>query len=301
MGVLQTYDDAVRREDLIDIITDVSPDSNPLSTLLGRAKATQTLHEWPIDHIDRASAVEGKPEGWTTTFGTLTQPSRPNNVTQIIIEPFRVSGTESEVSVAGMSDPFDYQAGKALTGWKNQLEYSLIRGVQASGSSGVARQMSGLQAVITTHATARNSGTSLSETEFNAMVKDVWTDVGDDNVFDMVLVPFGLKQKISSFTAGNQRFIDATERRLVRQVMVYESDGGEHRIFAHRDVNNAAGTTAFIGIKEDKYKIAYLREPKRQELAKDGDYRSGQIVGEATLEYLAERSSVLRTGYAQTG
>jgi len=298
---LQTYDDSARKEDLVDLIADVSPDDNPLSTMLSVVDANQTLHEWLEDYIARPTSVSSATEGAAASYSDLTQPSRRINITQIISKTFRVSGTESQVSVGGMGDPYDYQAQKALKEWKNELEYSLVRGVLASGSSGSARQMAGLQAVITTHSTARNSGTSLSETEFNAMVSDVWTDVGSEDVFDMVLVPMGLRQKISTFTAGSTRYVDAEDKRLVRPVMVYESDGGVHRIFAHKDVNNAAGTVAFIGIKEDKYQIAYLRKPVMEELAKDGDRRNGQIVGEATMRYLAERTSVLRTGYNQNG
>lgn len=298
---LQTYDDGSRREDLIDLITDVSPDENPLSTMLATTTASQTLHEWTEDYISRPTSVSAAIEGAAATYSDLTQPVRRNNITQVISTTFRVSGTERAVDVAGTADPLDYQAGKQLKVWKNNLEYALIRGTRASGSSGVARQMAGLQAVITTHATARNSGTSLSETEFNDMVSESWTDVGSDDVFDLVLLPFGLKQKVSTFTAGSTRYIDASDRRLVRPVMVYESDGGVHRIMAHKDVNNAAGTVAFIGIKEDKFKIAYLRKPVREMLAKDGDRENGMIVGEATLEYLAERTSVMRTGYAIGG
>ena len=36
-------------------------------------------------------------------------------------------------------------------------------------------------------------------------------------------------------------------------------------------------------------------------LAKDGDRDNGQIVGELTLEFLAERANVMRSGYAYTG
>jgi hypothetical protein len=36
-------------------------------------------------------------------------------------------------------------------------------------------------------------------------------------------------------------------------------------------------------------------------LSKDGDRENGQIVGEFTLEYLAERSSVNRSGYNVNG
>ena len=300
---LQTYQDTVRREDLIDLIADVSPDENPLSTMLGQTTASQTLHEWTEDYIARPTSVSASVEGASATYDDLTQPRRRNNITQIISKTYRVSGTERAVSVAGMGDPMDYQAAKALKEWKNNLEFALIRSTFASGDSGVARQMTGIAAAITTHYTARNSGTSLSETEFNAMVSEVWSDVGHSDVFDLVLVPMGLRQKISTFTAGSTRYVDASDKRLTRPVMVYESDGGVHKIMAHKDVYNSTTTPGptFLGIKEDKYKIAWLRKPKKELLAKDGDRDNAQIVGEATLEIRGERSSVRRSGYALNG
>ena len=307
---LATYQDTVRREDLTDVLTDVSPDSNPLMTMLKTTKASGTYHEFLEDYLSRPTSVSTSIEGATATFSDLTQPSRRGNFTQIITKNFKVSGTESAVDVAGMGDPYDYQAGKALKDWKNEAEYALVRGAAASGSSGVARQMIGMDSVITSHSTGVLSGCSLSETEFNNIVSDVWGDVGQDDVFDMVLVPFGLKQKISSFTAGNTRYLDAEDKKLTRPVMVYESDGGVHRIFAHKDVKSTHGGTAstssnngptFMAIKEDKWRIAYLRPAKRTELPNVGDYKSGQIVGELTLEYLAERTGARRWGYATTG
>jgi hypothetical protein len=291
------------REDLIDIITDVSPDSNPLMTMLGRTKASQPLHQWLEDYIARPSSVAVSAEGAAATYSDLVQPERRTNWTNIVTQTFRVSGTQEVVDHAGMGDPYDYQAAKALTNWKNQAEFTIVRGAMASGSSGLARQMAGLDSVITSHYTARLSGSSLSETEFNDAVKEVWNDVGSSDVFDMVLVPFALKQRISQFTAGSTKTVDASDKRLTRPVDVYESDGGIIRIFAHKDVRSAAATPGptFLGIKEDKYKLAYLRDPKREELAKDGDRRNGQIVGEFTLEYLAERTSVRRSGYNMNG
>ncbi len=300
---LITYQDAGRREDLIDLISDVSPDECPLSTMLSTTKASATLHEWMEDYLTRPTSVSSAIEGAQATYSDLTQPSRRNNITQIISTTYRVSGTERAVSVAGMGDPFDYQAGKALKDWKNKLEYSLINSTAASGSSGVARTMTGIQAAITTHYTARNSGTSLSETEFNAMVSDVWSDVGASDVFDLVLVPFGLRQKISTFTAGSTRYVDARDKKLTRPVMVYESDGGVHRVLAHKDVWSSTSTPGpmVVAIKEDKFRIAYLRNPVREVLSKDGDRENGQIVGEATLEFLAERTSARRSGYNSNG
>lgn len=300
---LQTYQDGARREDLLDIIGDVSPDDNPLSTMLATTKASQTLHEWLEDYLARPTSVSKAIEGAAASYSDLTQPARRNNVTQIIATTFRVSGTERAINVAGMGDPMDYQSAKALRDWKNKLEYSLLNGARASGDSGVERQMAGIQNIVTTHYTARNSGTSLSETEFNSMVYDVATDVGTSDVFDIVLTTLQLRQKISTFTAGNTKYVNASEKKLTRPVMVYESDFGVHRIFGHKDVTSSAATPGptLLGLKEDKWRIAYLRKPEKEMLAKDGDRENGQIVGEATLEFLAERANARRTGYAQTG
>ena len=300
---LQTYQDSARREDLLDVISDVSPDENPLSTMLGTTTATQTLHEWTEDYLARPTTVSTAIEGAAASYSDLTQPSRRNNVTQIISTTFRVSGTERSVSVAGMSDPLEYQAAKALRDWKNKLEYSIVRGSRASGDSGVERQMAGIQNIVTSHYTNRLSGTSLSETEFNDMVYDVAVDVGSSDVFDMVLTTLRLRQKISTFTAGSTRYVDAEDKRLTRPVMVYESDFGVHKIFGHKDVyaSNTTPGPYLLGIKESAWKIAYLRKPVREMLAKDGDRDNGQIVGEATLEFLAERSNASRTGYNLTG
>ena len=300
---LQTYQDGSRREDLIDLITDVSPDDNPLSTMLASTTASQTLHEWVEDYLARPTSVSAAVEGAAATYSDLTQPSRRNNKTQIIETTFRVSGTERAVDVAGMSDPLDYQAAKAMRDWKNKLEFALLRGSNASGDSGVARQMAGIENIITSHYTARNSGTSLSETEFNDMVYDVAVDVGTSDVFDVVLTTLKLRQKISTFTAGSTRYVDASDKKLTRPVMVYESDFGVHRIFGHKDVSSSATTPGpkLIGLKEDKWRVAYLRKPFREMLAKDGDRENGHIIGEATLEYLAERANAMRSGYNQNG
>lgn len=299
--MVTTYFDATRREDLLDVIGDVTPDDTPLATMLSTSEAKNTYHEWLEEYITPPNNVTFASEGAATTYGSLTQPSRRQNITAIIDRSFRVSGTERVVNLAGMKDPLDYQSAKALRQWKMDQEHTLVNGAIASGASGTARQMAGLQNVITTLATARNSGTSLSETEFTDMAQDSWQQGGSEYTFDLVLVPFGLKRKIDGFTAGNTKYVDAQDKKLTQPVQVYETSAGVHRIMQHRYVLASAGTTTFFGIKEDLYRIAYLRRPFREMLAKDGDRENGHVVGEFTLEYLAERSSVKRTGYAVNG
>ncbi len=300
---LITYDDTGRREDLLDLISDVSPDENPLSTMLGTTTAKGTYHEWMEDYLARPSSVASAAEGQTTTYSDLTQPSRRGNFTHIITQSYRVSGTEREVAVAGMGDPYQYQKAKALKTWKNNLEYALLRSTAASGSSGVARTMIGIAAVITSHYTNRNSGTSLTEDMLLDGLQDVWLDVGQDSTVDLILTTMPLKRRISSFTAGSTKFIDASDKRLVRPVEIYEADTGIVKIMAHKDVANAAATPGpmILGLREDKWRVAYLRKPFAEDRPKDGDYQGGEIIGEMTLEYLAQRANFKQTGFVQTG
>jgi hypothetical protein len=200
-----------------------------------------------------------------------------------------------------MGDPYAYQKAESLRILKMKMEYALLNAVKASGASGSARQMNGIDAFITTNVTARNSGTSFSETELNDMVGDVWTNVDPDKIFDMVLCTFKIKQAIAGFSGNSTRFIDASERRLVKDVLVYDSAGGSHRIFAHKDVRDVAGSTTVYGLREDLYRVAYLDKPMFEELAKTGDADKGHWVTEFTLESLEERASVKRTGYNQNG
>src|SRR3990167_5478420 len=307
--MLVTYDDSSRREDLLSIVGDVTPDDTPLMTMLKTSTASNTLHEWLEDYITPPTTVTYAAEGAAATYTALTQPARRNNITAIIEQTFRVSGTERAVQPGNNQDALDYQSGKALKNWKMNAEFTLVRGSLASGASGTARQMAGLTNVITTLATSRNSGTSLSETEFQDMHQHSWDQGGTENSFDLVLVPFGIKRKIDGFTAGATKYVDQSDKKLTQPVAIYETSAGVARILQHRYVPQSGASVSvaissdvsFLGIKEDKFRVAFLRKPFREMLAKDGDRENGQIVGEFTLEYLAERSSVLGSGYATGG
>lgn len=286
---------------LLDVLGDVSPDETPLLTLFGTSPVSGTLHEWLKYQVSRPTSVSSDVEGADTTFGDLTQPSRETNFTHIIKEGVRVSRTERRVNVAAMGDPYAFQKAEALRRLKMKIEYALLNSTSASGSSGVARQMKGIDEWISTNVTARNSGTSYSETELNDMVADVWAVVDPDKVFDMVLCTFKVKQAIAGFSGNSTRYIDATNRRLVKDVLVYDSSGGSHRIFAHKDVRNSAGSTTVYGLREDLWRTGYLDKPMFEELGKTGDSDKAHWVTEFTLESHEESASVKRTGYNQNG
>jgi len=288
-GVI-TYNDAARREDLSDVITNISPEKTPFLSALGKTKATNTLHEYLTDSYD-AAAVNAAIEGADATAVDLTQPSRANNICQIFSKVIKVSGTELAINQAGMADPFAYQMKKASVAMAKDMENALIAGTIASGASGVARYMRGAIATITTHKTAQASGTSLSETNFNLMLTDVFAS--SDDTVDTLFVAARAKQAISAFTAGNTKNVNAEDKKLVRPVAVYESDFGVHKVVLDRHIP----VNAVLGVKSDLWKLAQLRPVKYSEIANTGDHKKGQMVGECTLEGLGEAGNFYASNY----
>ena len=299
---LQTYQDASRREDLISLLKDVSPlGGNYLSGNLGTSVARNTLHEWTTYHQTRPTSVTFSVEGAEASFDDLTAPVRSNNVTAIITENLKVSNTERAVTNAQYVDPFTMQKEKALMRMNAKIEYALVNGTKASGASGVARGMAGIDSCITTNATALASGTSLTVTGLEDLLQLSYDQVGMEYVADVVLVPMILKRRISQFTTPITNYVNETDK-LYQNVSVFDSSLGQVRVIPHRDVRNVAGSTTIYALRMDTFKIAYLegRQPTFRELPANGDYTAGQYITELTLESLAEKASVKATGYANT-
>lgn len=302
---LQTYDDGSRRESLLSILKDVSPNTdNYFVTNLGvSTPASNTLHEWVTYNTARPTSVTFVIEGADASYGDLTQPARTNNITAIVSEPVKVSGTERAISTATNEDPFVFQKKQALTRLKAKMEWATINGTRASGSSGVARGMTGFDGMISTNVTGRASGTSFTETELNDILQDSWNEVGSEYVADLIVAPMVIKRRISGFTSNLTRNIDASAKKLVNEVRVYDSQVGQTvMVIPHKDVRATAGTLTVYALREETFKHAFLkgREPNYQALAESGDYTAGQYITEFTLCSFAQRASAKRTGYATT-
>jgi len=298
----QTYGRGDRRERLLSILRDVSPNTdNYFVSNLGKAPAaTNTLQEWVTYNTARPTSVTTIVEGAAATYGDLAAPVRTNNVTAIVAAPVRVSGTLKAVSTATGEDPYVFEKAKALKRLKADMEFLTINGVFASGNSGVARVLAGIDGMISTNVTARASGTSFTEVELNNILQNSWDTVGSEYIADLIVCPMIISRRISGFTSNLTRFIDATEKRLTNQVRVYDSQVGQSvMIIPHKDVRAVAGTLTVYALREELLKHSFLagREPEYQELAIDGDRSNGQYITEFTVVNYAQNASVKRTGY----
>lgn len=275
-----TYEDNARREDLLDIITNIDPVNTQLMTGLGQSTAKDIYHQYLIDTL-KTVGTNAYVESSDACYADRTDPTRLSNVCQIVKVGYDVSDTERSINSAGFNDRYAYEGEKALKEWKNDAEFALIRGSIACGNSSTARRMRGLRHSLSL--VTSQSGVSLSEPILNTYFQNVWDAGSEVNALYMGMYH---KRKISGFTAGSTKQTMNEDRRLVNAVDVYEADAAKLvKLFAHRYVTISGDTNYdLLGIDEDKVKVAYLRKPITRELAKTGDATKGEVVGELTLE-----------------
>lgn len=295
-----SYNNPSTRESLLDVITNLSPTETQLSTGIQKSKATASVHQWLVDSYDATttnSTDKKVLEGADFGAGDVVNPTRKTNYTQIIMQDWKVSGTEQAATHAGMQSPKAYHMAKSLVHWKNKLEWSLLNGVAAAGSAAVAREMGGIFDQVTTNKVA-NAAAAFTENLFVDYMGQVWGT--SSKGVDAAYVGAKGKRVISGFTAGSTKNVEAKDKRLIASVDVYESDFGIVKLFLHRFVNDvlAAASTGNIALlNESTWAIAFLREANNFDAPKGGDYEKGSIIGEATLEGRYEKANFVGKGY----
>lgn len=290
IGGTYSYDDAANREDLLDIITNLDYKEYQLVSGLATSTADNILHQWLKDTL-KTPGVNAFVEGVDASYADRTDPTRLTNWTQIVRSAFSVSDTERRVVSAAFDDRYTYESTKAMKEWKQDLEFAVLRGSLACGTGSAARQMKGIKNWVTL--TTSSSGVSMTETMLNDYLQNVWNNGTEVNA---IYAPIYLKRKISGFTAGTVKNVNADDKRLTLAVDVYQADAASMvKLFKHRFMSGQSGDINYdlLGINEEFFRIAYLRKPAVRELAKTGDATNGEVFGEATVEALHDGAGFL--------
>lgn len=296
-----TYDAIGNREDLSDVIYDISPTQTPFMSSIAKTTADATLHEWQTDSLEAASATNAVIEGDDATTDASSATTRLGNRTQISDKVARVTGTQKSVDTAGRGDELDYQVMKRAKELKRDMESSLLASNAAvTGDDSTARELAGVEAWIATNtdfgaggadpagtgADTRTDGTQRAflEAQLQAVIAGCWDEGGEP---DVVMVGSFNKQAMSAFSGGATRTVDASDKRLTAAIDVYVSDFGELSVVPNRFMRARSA----LVLDTDMWALATLRDFEQTELAKTGDSERVQILSEYTLVARNEAAS----------
>ena len=278
-GTYKSYDQVGKKEDVEDIIYDISPTLTSFTSSIGTSTASATLHQWQEDNLAAVgtnAAVEGADAG-TSSVDTTTMNT---NHTQIFTKVVQTSGTADAVQKYGRDSELAYQIGKKGKELRRDIEHAFVGAVQAgtAGNGSTARQLTSAQNQIDSSTTSTaGSNRAFTETLLLGVLQDVYEAGGDPN---QIQVTPSHSVTVSNFAASSGRERDfGTGTRLVNVVDVYVSPFGECSVVPNRFLQD---NTCLV-LDTEYWSRAVLRPIKTINLAPTGDSDKRQLLTELTL------------------
>jgi hypothetical protein len=312
-NTFETFDAIGQREDLSDIIYNISPTETPFMMMIGRGTATSgRLHEWQIDYLASADFANSTIEGDDPGFDAVVPSIRVDNRVQLSSKSVVISGTLEAVDKAGRKSEMAYQLAKMAKELKRDMESILIA---ARATAGAVTQISAVGvtdtsgSLLTPYETWMTAGISghiqpqsrtgtaptttdgyqptavgveggalrpFKEADLKEVIREAWQEGGDPSV--IMVGPFN-KQALSAFSGNTTRFDRSEDMRLVTAVDVYVSDFGEHRVVPNRFQRDRSA----LIITPRMWSVDYLRGFRQFALAKTGDAEKRELLAEYTL------------------
>ncbi len=290
-----TYDAVGNKDDISEIITNIAPYDTPIFSKIGRTKAIAVYHQWLEDTLGDPEPINAFPEGFTFFTEAAMPRTLLGNFTQIMSKGIHVTGTQEVVAKhGGITSEIAYQLQKKIKELAFDCEKAIITqstlnpgsmGNQTTGASPIARQFGGLPYWIVTNV-FDNAGAQrpLTFDLINSALETTWSMGGKPSI---LLVSPRNKRIISTFTAGNTKYMEGNkERKLTQVISVLETDFGVLQCLTDRWMP----TDTVYGLSPEYIKKAFLRNFKPINLPKQNDAERKNIYGEWTIEMRAEKA-----------
>lgn len=307
-NTFDSYDVKGIREDLENVIYDISPEETPFYSSLKKVKASNTYHEWQTDSL-RSSAANAHIEGDDTAGEARTATTRLGNYTQIFKNAVIIPDTDEGLDKAGRAAEMAYQVLKIAKEQKLDIEKALFDNNKYEvGSASAARELAGCGAYVKSNVaniggsgganptgsvpgnTARTDGTAtvFTQADFDTVMQSIWESGGNpDTVY---LSAFQMNLALGFTGYNNQRsHIEATSKTVVKAVDIYVTPWGTVEFTPSRENR---GRDVWI-MDSEMWACGVLRPTKNTELAKTGDSTKRQVLTELTLISKNEAASGL--------
>ena len=287
-GTYKTYDQVGKKEDIEDIIYDISPTLTPFTSSIGTSTASAVLHQWQEDELAAVgtNAVAEGADAGTASADTTTLKSA---YTQIFSKVVQTSGTADVVEKYGRGSELQYQIAKKGKELRRDIEHAFVGAGQAGGSGAndtgtdnadntTVRTLTSAQNQIDSSTTSTAaSNRAFTETLLLDVLQDVYEAGGDPN---QIQVTPSHSLTVAGFAASSGRTRDIQSgTKLVNAVDLYVSPFGECAVVPNRflDANSC------LVLDTEYWSRAVLRPMQTIVLAKTGDSDKRQMLTEQTL------------------
>ena len=294
------------REELSNIIQNISPEQTPFISNVGSENVTNTYFEWQEDSLSAVQTTAQIDGDDVTAFDATAATTRKGNYTQILRRTTIVADNLADQDTAGRTNELSYQLAKRGKEIRRDLEATmLLNNASVAGAAATARETGGLGAWIATNenvgtggglttgdgTTARTDGTqrAFTETILKDAMQQAFVSGGEPSI--LMVGPVN-KQTVSGFAGvAAQRYQAPSDSptTIIGAADVYLSDFGTLNVVPNRFQRERDGWL----LDPEYASVAYLRPIQQVELAKTGDAEKSMILVEAGLKVSNEAAHAI--------
>ena len=306
-NAFDSYEAKGQREDLSDVIYNISPEETPFVSMAGKRSVSNTLFEHQTESLPAVSTT-GRVEGETIAAETPNNTVRNSNQCQILRRSAAVTGTQAAINRAGVSDAMAHQLSIMSRALKRDVEKLMLGNsvvnTGSSASAGTARTTAGILAKLATNIDKHSGGTNptaaqaavgstartdsstaraATETLLKSVLKLCYDNSGDAP--NQILCSSSNKQKLSTFggraSATQVVALPSKADEVQANVSVYIGDFGTYAIQADRFIR---GDKDILLINPEYVKVAQLRAFETESIGRIGDSQGSYIIWEGGLQ-----------------
>jgi hypothetical protein len=303
MAQFQTYDQVGIKEDVSDVISNISPTTTPFQSLIKTERVNNTVFQWQEDEL-ASVADNAKVEGFTAQDVELAPTVMRQNYTQIMSKTINISATADAVSTYGRAKETAYQLSKKAAEIKREFEYHLVgkeQNAAVGNGTSTARRFANAfgvdvnsDDVIDASVTEDAEGGALDEADILSVNQKLY-EAGSEAKYIMVKPADSLI--IAEFDRSASRTRDmAGTKSVVNAVDLYVSPFGEQKVV----INRFLKADECLVFDPAMWSIAVLRPWTRELLAKTGDSDRHMMVGEYSLKHKNYKGTGRITGISGT-
>ena len=290
-NAFDTYSATSDREDLSNIIYNISPMQTPFMSSIGKRSIKNVVFDWQTEAL--ASPVStGELEGFELSRAAAVATTRVSNVAMISKRDATVSGSQESSDPAGKRSEMAHQLAIMSKALKRDMEEALCqKNGKTTGNATTARKTGAFESWVKSNVnnaagstptgggTAPTDGTqrALTEPLLKAVLQSCFENGGEPSI---AICGLHNKQVISGFTGRSQarQFVDANT--VEASVSIYSSDFGELKIVP----SNRSRERSLLLVDPEMAKVSFLRDFKTVDIATIGDAVTKMIVVEYGLE-----------------
>jgi len=292
-NVFDTYDAQADREQLSNVIYNISPTATPFMSSIGKNSIKNVVFDWQTEAlptVDATGEIEGFRLDGSTSASTATV--RKTNVAMISKRDATVSGSQETSDPAGKKSEMAHQLAIMAKALKRDMETALCqKGARTTGSNTQARVTGGFESWMTSNVSRGATGASggdgvaptdgtqrdLTEALLKTVLQSCFENGGEPSL--AICGPVN-KQVISGFTGRTsaRQMIDANT--VEASVSIYASDFGELKIVP----SNFSRDRSLLLVDPEYAKVSYLRDFKTVDIATVGDAVTKMLLVEYGLE-----------------